>query len=81
MTDVYEILKEQAENLWVIGTVGLFNPMAVDKRLMWFEFPAMLLLCALLFVFCRTGFVIKRWEGLAFVLSFCAFIGLSYWLA
>jgi len=63
----------------VIGTVGLFNPMPVDLGLMRFEFPAMFGLCLILFVFCRTGFILSRLEGLFFILSFISFIGISYW--
>ena len=65
----------------VIGTVGLFNPMSVDMRLMRFEFPAMFLLSLILLVFSRTGFTLSRVEGLFFILSFFLFIGLSYWLS
>jgi len=64
----------------VIGTVGLFNPMSVDMGLMRFEFPAMLFLSILLFVFCSSGFIIKRIEGLLFVLGYFLFVSLSYWL-
>ena len=65
----------------VIGTVGMFNPMSVDMRLMRFEFPAMFLLSLILLVFARTGFTLSRVEGLFFILSFFLFIGLSYWLS
>ncbi len=65
----------------VMGTVGLFNPMSVDMRLMRFEFPAMFLLSLILLVFARTGFTLSRVEGLFFILSFFLFIGLSYWLS
>jgi len=63
----------------VIGTVGLFNPMPVDLGLMRFEFPAMFGLCLILLVFCRTGFILNRLEGIFFMLSFFSFIGVSYW--
>lgn len=65
----------------VMGTVGLFNPMPVDMALMRFEFPAMFILALFLFVFSRTGFLINRFEGFLFVLSYCAFVGVSYLLA
>jgi cation:H+ antiporter len=65
----------------VIGAVGLFNPMTVDVGNMEFEFLVMCLLSIILFIFCRTGFVINRLEGLFFMLCFFSFIGLSYWMA
>ena len=64
----------------VIGTIGLFNPMAVNAGLMRFEFPAMTALTALLWIFSRTGYVISRLEGLFFMASFFLFIALSYWM-
>jgi cation:H+ antiporter len=64
----------------VIGTVGLFNPMAVEMDKMRFEFPAMFLLSLILYILCKAGLVISRVEGCFFVLSFFSFVGLSYWL-
>ncbi len=62
----------------VIGTVALINPMSLDSRLLFFEFPAMFIVSLLLFVFCRTGYIINRIEGLAFVTSYVFFIGISF---
>ena len=64
----------------VMGTVGVFNPMPVGAGLMRFEFPAMFFLSLVLLVFSRTGYSISRLEGMAFVVSFFSFIGMSYWL-
>ena len=64
----------------VIGTVGLFNPMSVDMKLMRFEFPAMFALCFILLIFARTGFRLNRLEGLFFLVSFILFVALSYGL-
>jgi len=65
----------------VIGTVGLFNPMSLDIGGMQFEFSAMFLISVILFICCRTGFIISRLEGLFFVLCYFLFVGLSYLLA
>ena len=64
----------------VIGTVGLFNPMAVDPGLLRFEFPAMFFLSVIVFIFARTSAAINRLEGLFFAVSFISFVGISYWL-
>lgn len=63
----------------VIGTVGLFNPMSVDMGLMQFEFPAMFILAVVVWIFSRSRFTISRMEGLFLMLSFFAFVGISYW--
>jgi len=65
----------------VIGTVGLFRPMSVDMELMGFEFPVMLFLSIVLFIFSRTGFVLNRFEGLFFVVCYILFVGVSYYRA
>jgi cation:H+ antiporter len=65
----------------VIGTVGLFNPMPVDMGLTRFEFPAMLFLSVLVFIFARTNYTINRLEGLVFILGFILFIGVSFWMS
>ena len=64
----------------VMGTVGMFNPMSVDMSILKFEFPAMLMLSIIFFIFTRTGLILTRLEGAFFILSFFSFIGLSYWL-
>lgn len=65
----------------VMGTVGLLNPIAIDTRLNRFEFPFMLLVAVLLFVFARLDFKVKRSQGLIFVLGFFFYVGFSYWMA
>ncbi len=63
----------------VIGFIGLFNPLSVDMRLIWFEFPAMFLLCLLLLLICRIKYAVNRLAGFSFVLYFFAFLAMSYW--
>lgn len=63
----------------VIGAVGAFNPMAVDIASLQLKFAGMIALSLLLFVFCRTNYRITRLEGLFLLISFFAFIALSFW--
>jgi len=65
----------------VMGAVGFFNPMEVDRGLLRFEFPAMFVLTLLLWIFARTRLILGRREGLVFVFCYLAFVGLSYWRA
>ncbi len=64
----------------VMGTVGLLNPMNIDPKLNRFEFPAMLFLSLLLLLFARFSKRLNRVMGVFFILSFCLYIGISYWL-
>lgn len=63
----------------VIGAVGAFNPVPVDIRALQLKFVSMMALSLLLFVFCRTNYRITRLEGFFLLLSFFAFIALSFW--
>ncbi|WP_028322135.1 calcium/sodium antiporter [Desulfatiglans anilini] len=65
----------------VMGAVGVFNPMEVDRGLLRFEFPAMFVLTLLLWIFARTRLILGRREGVVFVVCYLAFVGLSYWRA
>lgn len=65
---------------FVIGTVGLFNPVAIGKGALHFEFPAMFLVSILVFVFCKTGLGLSRLEGAFFLLSYVSFVYISYLL-
>lgn len=62
----------------VIGTVGLFHPMTIESRLLRFEFPTLVVLSCILFVFSSTGKRLNRLEGLFFVLGFCLFVAISF---
>ena len=64
----------------VIGTVGLFNPMTVDMGAVQIKFAAMIGISLLLFVFCRTGYRVNRFEGACLFFGFILFIILSYWV-
>ena len=65
----------------VMGTIGLFSPMPVEKGLNRFEFPFMLMLAIILFIFSKSGSRLSRLEGLFFLCSFIGYVAVSYWLA
>jgi hypothetical protein len=51
--------------------------MVVDRGLMRFMFPAVFALSLILFLLCRTGFVLNRLAGLFFVQDYFGFVGIS----
>jgi cation:H+ antiporter len=63
----------------VMGSVGLFNPMAVDAGALQIKFAAMILLSVVLYLFCWTRYRISRLEGACLFLGFILFITLSYY--
>jgi cation:H+ antiporter len=62
----------------VMGTVGLFNPMAIDRSLHYFQFPFMLFMCLLLYAIAYRFHRINTISGYFFIFSFIFYICLSY---
>ncbi len=64
----------------VMGTIGLINPIRIDPSLNNFDFPTMMFLAALLFVFLRGKSKIGRIKGSILLSVSFAYIAISYFL-
>lgn len=62
----------------VMGTVGIFNPMAVDKGLHYFQFPFMIFICFTLGFFAYVKQAVSKTTGFLFIILFVIYIGVSY---
>ncbi len=62
----------------VMGTVGLFNPMEIDKNLHQFQFPFMMFICLLLGGIAHIYRGIGKKSGFCFILLFFLYITFSY---
>jgi len=60
--------------LLIIGVVTLVTPLAVEKSLLFFELPVMLLFSFSLVPLMRTGFVLSRLEGTFLLTGYIVFI-------
>lgn len=58
----------------ILGFSGLIFPIAVEQISLFFTTPAMILISVLLLVFISTGWEIKRWEGVALIAFYAAFL-------
>ena len=58
----------------VVGLVAIVSPLSVDRELLYFELPIMLVFSLVLFPFMRTGFVLSRLEGGLLLLGYGLFI-------
>ena len=58
----------------VVGLVAMVSPLSVDRELLYFELPIMLVFSLVLFPFMRTGFVLSRLEGGLLLLGYGLFI-------
>ena len=53
--------------LWIIGASALANPIRVDRDIVFFSFPWMLLIVGTMLLLCRLGYRLPRWKGLLLV--------------
>ena len=53
--------------LWIIGASALANPIRVDRDIVFFSFPWMLLIVGTMLLLCRIGYRLPRWKGLLLV--------------
>lgn len=62
----------------VMGTVGIFNPMAIDGHLHYFQFPFMSFICIVLGLIAYVNKGISKRTGGLFILLFVVYILVSY---
>ena len=62
----------------VMGIVGLFNPMTIDKTLHYFQFPFMMFICIVLWLIAYFSQGISKKTGYFFITLFIVYILISY---
>ncbi len=62
----------------VMGTVGIFNPMAIDNKLHYFQFPFMVVICIVLGLIAYRYNNISKRSGWFFIFLFIVYILISY---
>ena len=62
----------------VMGIVGLFNPMTIDKTLHYFQFPFMMFICIVLWLIAYFNQGINKKTGYFFITLFIIYILISY---
>jgi Ca2+/Na+ antiporter len=67
-----------ANILLILGCSGLVNPLTVSKLSIYYIAPFMLFISALFLLFIRTGWRIKRFEGLILLLLYSGFMVLIF---
>lgn len=64
--------------LFVVALVSMLYPIPVEASLLRFEYPVMLGLAIIFLPMMRTGFILNRWEGLALLIIYAAFIYFTF---
>ena len=65
----------------VIGTVAMVSPLSVDRSLLYFEIPVLLLFSFAVLPFMKSGFILNRIEGGTLLGGYVGFIALLFWLS
>ena len=53
--------------LWIIGASALANPIRVERSIVFYSFPWMLLIVGTMLILCRIGYRLPRWKGMLLV--------------
>lgn len=64
--------------LWVIGTVAILTPLSVDKSVLKFEFPVMMIFSVVLFPFLRSGLILQKIGGVVLLFGYAYVIMISF---
>jgi cation:H+ antiporter len=65
---------------WIAGASALVNPLVVEPRVVHFSFPAMFVIVGSMLFIMRTGYRLRRAEGLYMLVLYAAYLGLMYHL-
>ena len=63
--------------LWIIGAASVANPIQVEQRVIFFAFPWMLAIVALMLILARWRYTFQRWKGYLLVFIYLLYIILS----
>ncbi|KKH92359.1 sodium:proton exchanger [Methanosarcina sp. 1.H.T.1A.1] len=64
----------------ILGLSGLLYPIAVAEISLFFTTPVMIVISLILLVFISTGWEIKRWEGVAMMAFYAAFLVVLFYI-
>ena len=63
--------------LWIIGMASIANPISVDKQVIYFSFPAMIIVVGAMLLFCRMGYRLQKWKGYVLMGMYAVYITLT----
>lgn len=63
--------------LWIIGASALANPIRVERNIVFFSFPWMLLVVGTMLLLCRIGYRLPRWKGLLLVGLYLVYLAMT----
>ena len=64
----------------ILGLSGLLYPIAITEISLFFTTPVMIIISLILLVFISTGWEIKKWEGIALMAFYAAFLAVLFYI-
>ncbi|HRZ83627.1 MAG TPA: sodium:calcium antiporter, partial [Candidatus Hydrogenedentes bacterium] len=61
---------------WVAGASAVANPLTAEVRVIWFMFPAALVLVGAMVVLLRMGYNLTRWNGAVLLALYAGYMAL-----
>ena len=63
--------------LWIIGASALANPIHVERSIVFYSFPWMLLIVGTMLFLCRIGYRLPRWKGVLLVALYVVYLAMT----
>jgi len=63
--------------LWIIGMASIANPISVDKQVIYFSFPAMIIIVGTMLLFSRMGYRLDKWKGFVLMGMYAVYIAFT----
>jgi cation:H+ antiporter len=60
--------------LWIIGAAATANRISVAREMIFFSFPAMLIIVGSMLIFARMGYKLQRWKGIVLVSLYAVYL-------
>lgn len=60
--------------LWIVGASATVNPLSVGRRVIFFSFPAMLIVVGTMLLFARIGYRLQRWKGVVLLVMYLVYL-------
>jgi len=66
--------------LWIVGAASLANPITVEKSVVFFAFPTMIVIVLTMLLFARIGYKLHKWKGVVLLSMYLLFLASSIYL-
>jgi cation:H+ antiporter len=66
--------------LWIVGMASIANDITVDRSVIYFSFPAMIIVVVTMLLFSRMGLRLQKWKGIVLISMYVVYLILTFML-